>query len=316
MSGENDPKVTLDIGLGAKASLEARVSTEIPAQSTGRLLDTLTDIIRPFSERRGLKADLIKLQREEVAIEIARRGHRRLEVENQPINPLPNKFLVPFLEKASLEELESVMIERWADLLASSSANPPSAHPRFVQILSELRGTEAQLLRHIALNNIGKATQPHIGIEQCSTMFSPLGVCDRLEHLETKLIIQDPAIQQVKRKREAVNSFRRDTIAQLARPGLSLIFISIMDRAGNMFIPIMEHQSFEDTHAGLKHNSSLEILHSLYLLERHNVAINSTLFDHACVSYVCLTALGAEFIKKCDREVDNTLRTWANAASS
>ena len=89
--------MTVDIGLGAKASLE--VSTEIPAQSSGRLLDALTDIIRPFSERRGLKADQIRLQREGVGIEIARLAHRRLEIENQPINPLPNKFWCRSLRK-------------------------------------------------------------------------------------------------------------------------------------------------------------------------------------------------------------------------
>ena len=62
MSGSNDPKVAVDIGLSAKASLEAKVSTEIPAQSSGRLLDAITDIFRPYSERRGLKADQIRLQ--------------------------------------------------------------------------------------------------------------------------------------------------------------------------------------------------------------------------------------------------------------
>jgi hypothetical protein len=77
-----------------------------------------------------------------------------LEIESQPINPLPNKFLVPFLEKASLEELDSIILDRWADLLACCSANPALAHPRFVQILSELNAEEAQLLRRIALNNI------------------------------------------------------------------------------------------------------------------------------------------------------------------
>jgi len=158
VSGENDPKVAVDIGLSAKASLEAKVSTEIPAQSTGRLLDALTDIIRPFSERRGLKADQIRLQREEVAIEIARRAHHRMEIENQPTNTLPNKFLVPFLEKASLEELDSVLVDRWADLLASCSADPASAHPMFVKILSEMTGNDAFLLRNIAFNFIDKVT--------------------------------------------------------------------------------------------------------------------------------------------------------------
>jgi hypothetical protein len=154
VNGENDQKVAVDIGLGAKASLEVKVSTEIPAQSTGRLLDTLTDIFRPFSERRGLKVDQIRLQREEVLIEIARKAHHRSKIENQPINPLPNKFLVPFLEKASLEELDSNLVDRWADLLVSTSLDPAGAHPRFVHVLSELSAAEAQLLRHIALNKI------------------------------------------------------------------------------------------------------------------------------------------------------------------
>jgi hypothetical protein len=70
MSGAGNGDKNLDIGFSARASLEARISTEIPSQSSGRLLDTVTDMFRPFAERRGLKADLIRLQREEVLIEI------------------------------------------------------------------------------------------------------------------------------------------------------------------------------------------------------------------------------------------------------
>jgi hypothetical protein len=93
VNGDNVPKLPINIGLSARASFEAKVSTEIPPEATGRLVDALTDIIRPFSERRGLKGDLIRLQREEVAIEIARRAQHRLQIENQRISPLPNKFL-------------------------------------------------------------------------------------------------------------------------------------------------------------------------------------------------------------------------------
>src|SRR5262249_22773223 len=50
-----------------------------------------------------------------------------------------------------LEDKDGFLIDRWADLLASSSMHPDSAHPRFVQILSELGGAEAKLLRDIAL---------------------------------------------------------------------------------------------------------------------------------------------------------------------
>jgi hypothetical protein len=140
-----------DVGLSARASLEARISTEIPSQSTGRLVDAITDLFRPFTERRGFKADLIRLQREDVLIEIAKKAYCRLEIENAVPSPIPTKFLVPFLEKASLEEEESYLIDRWVDLLVSSSKAPETAHPRFVQILSEIGAAEAQLLRNIAL---------------------------------------------------------------------------------------------------------------------------------------------------------------------
>jgi hypothetical protein len=129
MSGKTDPEVKVDIELGAKASLEAKVSTEIPSKSAGRLVDAITDIFRPFSERRGLKADQIRLQREEVLIEIAHKALTRLQIENQQASPLPNKFLVPFLEKASLEEKDDILLDRWADLLAACSTDPCSAHP-------------------------------------------------------------------------------------------------------------------------------------------------------------------------------------------
>ncbi len=152
MSGDdNRSKVDLDLGLSARASLEAKVSTEIPPQSTGRFVDAVTDLFRPFAERQGLKADLIRLQREDVLIEIAKKVHHRLKIENATPSPVPTKFLIPFLEKASLEDKDGYLIDRWADLLTSSSMHPESAHPRFVQILSELGGAEARLLRDIAL---------------------------------------------------------------------------------------------------------------------------------------------------------------------
>lgn len=77
MRKKSGPPVKVDVGFGAKASVEAKISTEIPRESSGRLVDTLTDIIRPFSERRGLKADQIRLQREQVAIEIARFARKK-----------------------------------------------------------------------------------------------------------------------------------------------------------------------------------------------------------------------------------------------
>ena len=61
-------KRPVNVDIGAKVEAKLNVKTEVPAKSVGRLVDALTDIIRPFSEARGLKADALRLQREEVAI--------------------------------------------------------------------------------------------------------------------------------------------------------------------------------------------------------------------------------------------------------
>ena len=54
---------------GAKATLE--IKAEVPKESAGRMVDALTDLVRPWSEARGLRADMIRLHREDVALQIA-----------------------------------------------------------------------------------------------------------------------------------------------------------------------------------------------------------------------------------------------------
>src|SRR5689334_4355486 len=105
-----------------------QVRAEIPKESMGRLVDAVTDIIRPFSERRGLRADQIRLQREDVLIQVATKARKRLEIEGKIPNPVPNKFLIPFMEKCSLEELDNELVERWASLLATASTSFDPIH--------------------------------------------------------------------------------------------------------------------------------------------------------------------------------------------
>lgn len=143
--GEKMPDVQL--GLKAEASAKLDVKAEIPPDTTGRMVDALTDIIRPFSEKRGLKADQIRLQREEVAIEIAKRAKARLAIEQSEPNPVPNKFMVPFLEKASLEEPNSRLIDLWAQLLAKASEKYDSSLQVLSDTLSKISYTDVLVLR-------------------------------------------------------------------------------------------------------------------------------------------------------------------------
>jgi len=139
------PPVSVDVGLSAKASFD--VSTEIPSEVSGSLVSALTDIIRPFTENRGLRADRIRLQRMDVAIRIAKKARQIAEIENLQLNPVPTKLMVPFLEKASTEEPEDeTMQDRWATLLLSASKNYQAKHLTFVDILSRLSADELKVL--------------------------------------------------------------------------------------------------------------------------------------------------------------------------
>lgn len=144
-----DDKPLINVEVSSPISLKAEIKTEIPSESSGRLLDALTDIIRPFTETRGLRADVIRLQREEVLIEIAKRALERARIENTELHPVPNKFLVPFLEKASLEDIESPLIDKWAELLHSAASSYDAAMVRFTSVLAEIGPKELEFLEKL-----------------------------------------------------------------------------------------------------------------------------------------------------------------------
>jgi hypothetical protein len=143
------------IDLSAKAEAKLDIKAEIPKESVGRLIDSLTDIIRPFSERRGLRADQLRLQREEVLIEIARRARQRAAEEQSTITSVPNKFLVPFLERASTEEVESELVDRWADLLVSAASGYKARYLQYISILANLGPEDVAFLKQMVCKSRG-----------------------------------------------------------------------------------------------------------------------------------------------------------------
>lgn len=298
-SSNNGPNVAVDVGLSARASIEATISTEIPAQSTGRLVDAFTDIIRPFTERRGLKADLIRLQREEVAIEIAKRARHRLNIENVIPSPVPPKFLVPFFEKASLEDIDGFLIDRWTDLLVSASGQPRNAHPRFVQILSELDTVAATLLHDIALykeSNI-KDLKPQLDHYAFSGL--PEGLRTLTENIQ--LVNDNPVVK--------CRELACKIMCLMSGPGSSVADILIIHKANDNdhhFASFdMPQNSRQPANIRTGQNKLyIDILCSLHLLNHYNAMPLRPEFERIEISYVQLTPLGVEFLRKCDRNIE------------
>src|SRR4051812_5721631 len=112
------PELPVKIDIGASAKLNVDIKTEVPPESTGRLVDTLAKVLSPWAERRALQADHIRLQRLDVAFRIEQRARELLALEHREPSPVPLKILIPLLEKGSQEEAsDDFMIDMWANLL-------------------------------------------------------------------------------------------------------------------------------------------------------------------------------------------------------
>ena len=77
------------------------------------------------------------------------RANQRLKELGTNANPIPTKALIPILEKASLEEPDSVLIEAWGNLLASASADYDAEVITFADVLSRIGPREAKIINEI-----------------------------------------------------------------------------------------------------------------------------------------------------------------------
>ena len=146
-----DSKLPIKIDLAAKASIELKA--EVPKESMGRLLDALTDAIRPWTEARGLRADQIRLQRADIALEILKKAEVMASLQGVAAKPISSKLLVPFLEKASLEDKDEELRDAWATLLVSACRSDHALHITFVDILSRLSSQELKLIEGLCFAN-------------------------------------------------------------------------------------------------------------------------------------------------------------------
>jgi hypothetical protein len=150
----------IDLGLGVSARVRyerKRVTSEIIPEDVTRARNSAwLTLISPVTEWAGLRGDrlrhqreLLRIQQETTLTRIARLAVEKHGPLKSPDKPLPNKFIVPFLEKASLEEPDSPLITLWANLLVSASTNYKSAHLHFLDIIHRMSPEQARILQRM-----------------------------------------------------------------------------------------------------------------------------------------------------------------------
>lgn len=144
----DDEKSDLPVKIELGAKLEAK--TEIPSDASGRAVHSALDAVSPFTESLGFVGDLVRhLRSDEVITKIFTLARNILKSRGKKPEPVPRKLMVPLLEKASCEDLESELIEMWANLLAQASTEYDSSLITFCDIISRLGKREAEALKKI-----------------------------------------------------------------------------------------------------------------------------------------------------------------------
>jgi hypothetical protein len=155
----HDPNPLDNYGISAKLE----VKTELPSFSSGRTLDAITDLLRPFSEGLGLIGDKIQLRRQKTLLEIAKRARERINILQKPIQPIPQKFFMPLLEKASLEDVsDDTLVSMWANLIATASTEPVQMLGQYINILSNIVPGQVLILKHMFDHGEGVVGYGHL----------------------------------------------------------------------------------------------------------------------------------------------------------
>ena len=285
-------QATANVEAVAKASYEVKkqVTQEIPPDVTRARTSAWLDLISPVTEWAGLRGDqlrarraLLRLQQEDALNAIARRAAPKLKVLSG--RPIPNKFMVPFLEQASLEDAaDSSLIDMWADLLVSASEKFESYHTHFVSIIAQLSGKQAEIFKKI----VNVADVPALERQQDEI---------RMWYTNNRLhsLVYRKFYEHVQQERELVNPDEVVEILQniLGQSGVDTVYCSFEESSRKSYEVEIEWSHYEDD---LEVDYS--ILEAVGLIRRveASFAFGDWQFE---IVYYHVTDLGAHFAKSC-----------------
>ncbi len=125
-----------------------KLDIKMSEETTDKFVNAALDVISPIRHGIGLIGDQIqfyRLYRKEALAKIYSRAEPRItKIEKRA--DLSPKFGLPYLEKASAEDIDSELVDWWANLLVSALANKDHQRPLFVDFISKMTSAEANFL--------------------------------------------------------------------------------------------------------------------------------------------------------------------------
>lgn len=244
-------------------------------------MDAVVDTLSPATEMLGLLGDAVRLARVSVAAKITRKAAEIGRENGLTLVAPPLKFLVPFFEKASLEEEEDAdLLEMWANLLASAGSHYQDRMMRFTSILSEMGSAQVRLFDSIARNYDGVISD----VDEAPLFYD----------------FHDAALQEEVRRlaAETVDDAIEQMATHVSRPGVCVEIIQID--------PALKNEQMTDWNGDPIFSDEitvdLQILTSLGLLQYANTGFVECNAGFMIVSLYSYTELGFHFWQACSRD--------------
>ena len=136
--------------------VNADIEVKIGKESTKQIVEMVADVFSPVTELLGALGDNIRVYRTNAVLRTFEKTRKLAEKSRIQLKAPPVKFLVPFIEEASLEEDNSEITDLWAKLLYSASSEYDDYHRTFIDVVGQLTPSSAKLLEKF-LNSSGTA---------------------------------------------------------------------------------------------------------------------------------------------------------------
>jgi Abortive infection alpha len=199
-------------------------------------------------------------------------------------NPIPTKFVVAFLEKASLENPDDPLVELWSELLESAASEYGSHHLHFVSIINQMDAREADLFRKLI--GTDDANNAELGLDQIRGRLSGFDAVN-------SLLSEFRAME-----RWTADDIEEKIIERLNRCGVEPVHAAFdqgnISEDPEAYYEVQLTSNYED-----KFEVDYDILESIGLIKRIDTGWLEIHDFAVTLSYYHLTVLGFEFARAC-----------------
>jgi hypothetical protein len=122
-------------------------SDHTPKAASAELARLVRDFVGPAAQELGETIrDQLRYYRWRSAQKILKKAKEYASNSGIPSHEVPLKFLIPFIERCSLEDEDSPLADLWAQLLANASTGYNWKYAKYSELLSRIDGLDAQML--------------------------------------------------------------------------------------------------------------------------------------------------------------------------